>query len=407
MDGLENIPRRGQKRRNDNDASRTTRSRHSSAGDGTMESQQHNLQLANVPIISNIFDKLKRVVKPKFCTIKFLKIVLPNRVAHSPATVAQAHIDAAKKYTLKLLDDLAENYEEFESYSPHLLDPEENDAVVVARTTQLRERFCKSHYKTAAKCLNEHRVEVQQAATKKMREYLLKAENEDLIPAELIVRCALRTLDWNDDDHKAAYAWYYVHFLPAVAGNAYFGRNIRNFDLLSVANLPNQPNSLRVPASTEAMAVCFYENHFERVQLQVEWKEANPGQKIPNKRPADEDAGREEEDWPALYVSANAGRQDLLGGWYHMPEQPGIRRFIDLQAKITKARIEQHNAWQQWEQYGYTQSRLPVNNNGVQVQGNTLQQWEAIRATQRRNQAPPAAPAPHNGPDYGAMRDEE
>jgi len=92
---------------------------------------------------------------------------------------------------------------------------------------------------------------------------------------------------------------------------------------------------LRIPASTEAMAIITYANNRTKWQSMVAWKKEHPHMKLPrynSKNPTVHVDFKEE------YSSSN-GKQNNWGGW----SSQGRQLFLALQKKIHESRKENHD----------------------------------------------------------------
>ena len=122
----------------------------------------------------------------------------------------------------------------------------------------------------------------------------------------------------------------------AVAGTKLWNPNIRHFEPMTTSKLPNTAiDQLRIPASTEAMAIVAYINNYKKWNASYAWKKANHGKgKVPkwsSKKPT------EFVDFKEEYSS---GKEKIdhpeWGGW----SDEGKMKFVELQAIITKSRQE-------------------------------------------------------------------
>ena len=307
--------------------------------------EHHEFLLSEVGNIPQIDSKLRKAVKFLWQTWKFLPY--PNTAPY----IYGWHMTYANIYAEQCLNYLVTIYpEEFGHFETH------PTSMPPPRTHDLRQRFVIMQREKALAKFNEWRTEVQQSVTKLMRAYYVQHGN--LIDMDLVERCALRRLDFNDDAHKAIFLWYYFKLIPAVAGSSMFGPEINRVQLLSEAHLPEDPKAQRVPPSTEAMAIVLYNNHYQRVLEQEVWRANNPDVKqLPQSMPvppAEAGAPPTSRPWPSLYC-ASSGRHNLLGGWIHMPGQPGIKKFIRVQSQCFNAR-QDRELWYGWENWARMQA---------------------------------------------------
>ena len=131
---------------------------------------------------------------------------------------------------------------------------------------------------------------------------------------------------------------YTDKLIPAIAGPTLFHPKVRHFEPMTTACLP-QVNGLgtqlRIPASTEAMAIMTYANNRTKWQSMVTWKKTHPNMKLPKysaKNPTVHVDFKEE------YSSSN-GKQNNWGGW----SSEGRQLFLALQKKIHESRKENHD----------------------------------------------------------------
>jgi hypothetical protein len=120
----------------------------------------------------------------------------------------------------------------------------------------------------------------------------------------------------------------------AVAGTKLWNPNIRHFEPMTTSKLPNTHlEQLRIPASTEAMAIVAYINNYKKWNASYAWKKANYGKgKVPkwsNKRPTEFVEFQEEYSSGKVKVD-----KPEWGGW----SDEGKMKFVELQAIITKSR---------------------------------------------------------------------
>lgn len=125
--------------------------------------------------------------------------------------------------------------------------------------------------------------------------------------------------------------------VTAIAGTKLYNPKIRHFEPMTTTLLPGTAiDQLRIPASTEAMAVLAYMNNYKKWNASYDYKENNPGSK--GKMPM----------WstkkPGLNINFkeaySCGEEKLLrsewGGW----NDAGRVMYVDLQAEISKSREE-------------------------------------------------------------------
>ena len=326
---------------------------------------EHVLHLSNIPYLPRVDDKLREAVKAIWPTRKF--------IVEPPVTLARKEYKYRLNrfigyYTERCLDHIANNNPDAYGHFANEFDlpPQQYLGMTEQQREmnwELRKCFVKQYGKRACKFLNEFRSSIQQVVTKLMREYY--GRHGHLIDMSLVESCAKRTLDFTNPMHQHIWLWYYLYLIPAVATKEMFGFRINRFHLLSEAVLPENARHHRVPPSTEAMAVVLYRNHHKRVIDQEQWKIENPGKPLPR-------------GWNALYVAETSGKQHILGGWHHKEGKPGIEKYLALHQECCDARLDRDNCFL-WEDWARNQARLPHNNNGLQIQGNSYEQWTTIR----------------------------
>jgi hypothetical protein len=131
---------------------------------------------------------------------------------------------------------------------------------------------------------------------------------------------------------------YTDKLITAIAGPTMFHPKVRHFEPMTTASLPpvkGLGTQLRIPASTEAMAIMTYANNRTKWQSMVTWKKTHPNMKLPrynSKNPTVHVDFKEE------YSSSN-GKQNNWGGW----SSQGRQLFLALQKKIHESRKENHD----------------------------------------------------------------
>lgn len=128
---------------------------------------------------------------------------------------------------------------------------------------------------------------------------------------------------------------YTEKLIPAVAGSKLFHPNIRHYEPMTTAVLSTVAgvDQLRIPASTEAMAIMAYANNKVKWESMHAWKKRYPGGvKVPRynaKKPTINAEFKEE-------YSNSAVGQSAWGGW----SREGRMLFNKLQKTITDSRKE-------------------------------------------------------------------
>jgi len=126
---------------------------------------------------------------------------------------------------------------------------------------------------------------------------------------------------------------YTDKLITAIAGPTMFHPKVRHFEPMTTASLPpvkGLGTQLRIPASTEAMAIMTYANNRTKWQSMVAFKKNYPGSKLPrynSKNPTVHVEFKEE-------YSSSSGKQNNWGGW----SSQGRKLFTALQKKINTSR---------------------------------------------------------------------
>jgi len=128
---------------------------------------------------------------------------------------------------------------------------------------------------------------------------------------------------------------YTESLVPGVAGTKLFHPIIWHFEPMTTSKMPlavTGIDQLRVPASTEAMAILTYDNNKSKWEAMRRWNKQHPGSKMP--RWSSKNPGVNQE-FKELYSNCE-GKTDPWGGW----SSTGRKLFNRLQAKIHESRIE-------------------------------------------------------------------
>ena len=209
-----------------------------------------------------------------------------------------------------------------------------NDPAKDAVITQKREAFADIYMGHAREALNEQRSYVQSRAKDKAIGWM--KDGKDLINQRDILRVATRdipTLEEDKEEHErlmGVFAWYWEHYLPAIAGNTYWSKAIRRTSTMTLANFKNKHC---ITVTTEAMAVLIYENCAQKWVAIFNWKEGGneSKKKIPKKKD-DKDSAQFQGKWSDSYCG-----QDKYGGWH----DDGLRRFLDILALVKEGRLRE------------------------------------------------------------------
>jgi len=126
---------------------------------------------------------------------------------------------------------------------------------------------------------------------------------------------------------------YTESLVPCVAGAKLFHPNIRHFEPMTTSKMPlsvTGMEQLRVPASTEAMAILTYDNNKSKWEAMRKWNKEHPNSKIPRWSSKNPDVNKE---FKELYSNCE-GKTDPWGGWSYT----GRTLFNNLQVKILESR---------------------------------------------------------------------
>jgi len=126
---------------------------------------------------------------------------------------------------------------------------------------------------------------------------------------------------------------YTESLVPCIAGSKLFHPNIRHFEPMTTSKMPlavTGMDQLRVPASTEAMAILTYDNNKSKWEAMRRWNKQHPSIKMPRWSSKNPDVNQE---FKELYSNCE-GKTDSWGGWSYT----GRSLFNTLQAKILESR---------------------------------------------------------------------
>ena len=161
-----------------------------------------------------------------------------------------------------------------------------------------------------------------------------KGEN-DMPTFEQIRSCVDRTIDLKVEGNTELWTWYCDYLVPRAAGYAQaFDVNLKCFERISTSHLPNAPNSLRIPSSTEAfIGLCF--DCYRSVWLaQFVYKEEHGrNAKLPKIRSTNGKIREEDKKWVSKYTSPDTGSKKL-SGW----SLEGMTKFTELCQSNRQAR---------------------------------------------------------------------
>lgn len=123
------------------------------------------------------------------------------------------------------------------------------------------------------------------------------------------------------------FEWYYTQYLPCIAMNKWWGEEKHHKGCASTIHLPNEPNKLMVPPSTEAFALIVYDNCYIRWKAMLEFRKdpANKGKPMPKHKKSDPNT----EIYRGKFTDGAAGTA-RYGGW----NVRGRNLFVQLTREI-------------------------------------------------------------------------
>ena len=185
--------------------------------------------------------------------------------------------------------------------------------------------------------LNKTRTYVVQRIRHVVFEYVRDKVTVEAMPTfEAILSCIDRSIDLKIPDNVELWTFYCDEILPHAIGNVCaFGENLRCFERISTSHLPNSPNSLRVPPSTEAFLALCFDNYRSVWMEQYAYKEENGWKsKLPKPRQENGEVPADMKKWCSKYTSPDTGSKKW-GGW----NKAGMEKFIELCETNRQARV--------------------------------------------------------------------
>ncbi len=150
-----------------------------------------------------------------------------------------------------------------------------------------------------------------------------------LPPPDLILKCALRQVDLDDDEERDVFFWYWEKLIPAAVGCYNWSDKVKYYKIISAAKCKKNPSEKVVTTASEAFIVLLWENCYEKwVAVRMEYHN-NPEWKMPKRTKEDKNKPY----FKTLYSKQDGGRQDF-GGW----TSAGHKRFHEIQDLIKEAK---------------------------------------------------------------------
>ena len=122
--------------------------------------------------------------------------------------------------------------------------------------------------------------------------------------------------------------------VTGIANPKLWSPEIRHFEPMTTSKMPAAAgeDQLRIPASTEAMAILTYENNKSKWQAMAKWRQDFPRAAFPTYSSKNPDSLVE---FKEEYSSCQ-GQTDKWGGW----NAQGRKRYVELQKMIHQSRID-------------------------------------------------------------------
>lgn len=155
---------------------------------------------------------------------------------------------------------------------------------------------------------------------KKMAFKMLKKEIQLPLPA-MILKCATRSIDMNNEEEAKVFVWYWEELLPKMVGAKEWDHSVCYYVTISKAVVADEPKEQLITVSDEAMTVLLWDNCYERWLTLWAYVQnpANKGSKQPSL------AGK--------YTETDKG-QAQWGGWTN----EGIQQFNTYFSAVKAAR---------------------------------------------------------------------
>jgi len=199
--------------------------------------------------------------------------------------------------------------------------------------TDNRAAWIKTYHKEVLAAFNKRRSYAQEWC--KDQVFKLLNKGEDVPTPALIMKCAQRKINPKSESEMEVFVWMWEHLLPGVGGaKLHWSPSVRHFNTISEAHLPNEPNKLCLPVSSEAFLVLIYEGCYAKWNAIHKWVKANPDKKF-NK----ETEERKKPIYKSKYFDTATG-QKMFGG---VPPET-LLRFNEIKALIKKGRASKKSA---------------------------------------------------------------
>ena len=138
-------------------------------------------------------------------------------------------------------------------------------------TEAARQEWIEEYQATCTTKLNYVRGYVQGRLKDACHRYRVD-HNGHLPPIEWFEKCLMRTIDWNNEDERKFFCWYWDEFLPRAAGNDNDWDDAkRRYATISTAAPPGFPDELYMTSSTEAMGVTLVKSCYQRWDRMYYW----------------------------------------------------------------------------------------------------------------------------------------
>lgn len=124
--------------------------------------------------------------------------------------------------------------------------------------------------------------------------------------------------------------WYWDVLMRKVMGKIGWDVSDRHYTTLTKATFPHDRKVPNFDVSSEAFVVLVYENCYQKWTKTMEWKQANPGQKLPTRSKTN----KNDPIFKTIYTSQDSGQQKN-GGWTNL----GIERYNGIYDAISKVKF--------------------------------------------------------------------
>ncbi len=198
-----------------------------------------------------------------------------------------------------------------------------------------RDKMFRMYKGDIVQSLNKARCYFQQCVKEAYQDYHNLAKKNRCMPtAEHVLSCANRTTT-----DEALFEWYWDVLLVKVVGVPIWGKNYCYYAKISEAKMPS--GVARITESTEAMAVLFVENNYQKWFRQFQWLEDHADDHDNKHLPKwSKNASQEVKDLHESKYSRMDGGQQLYGGW--SPE--AFKRLREIEDEVIEARQQKRGA---------------------------------------------------------------